>query len=110
MNSLKFFKDHVRTETESSKEYAKMSLELRDSNPRIARMLKEMSDQELKNAEKLQIIMSEYHAEMMKRPNAQQYTTDEYDTVYSDALKDYTQSASEIKAMHDVYRKSGNNY
>lgn len=108
MNSLKFFKDHVQSETESSKHYAKMALELKDSHPRISRILMEMSEQELKNAEKLQTIMSEYHAEQSKRPNAQ-YTSDDYDGVYTDAIKDYTQNANEIKAMRDVYRR-GNNY
>lgn len=107
MNSLKFFKDQVRIETESSKEYAKVALELKESHPRISRMLMEMSEQELKNAEKLQTIMSEYHAEASKRPNAQ-YTTDDYDGVYSDAIKDYTQNANEIRAMRDVYRRRNN--
>lgn len=109
MNSLNFFKDHVRTETESSKHYAKMALELKDSHPRISRKLMEMSEQELKNAETLQSLMSEYNAEQSKRPNAQ-YTSSDYDGVYSDAIKDYTQNANEIKAMREVYRRNPGNY
>ena len=108
MNSLKFFKEHIASETENSKEYAKMALELHDAHPRIARALKEMSEMELKNAEKLQTLMSEYHAQTAKNGN-QHYTSDDYDGVYSDALKDLTSKSGEIKTMHDVYRK-GNNY
>lgn len=104
MNSLNFFKEHVREETENSKEYAKMALELKHSNPHISRVLMEMSEQELKNAEKLQVLMSEYNAEASKRPNTQ-YTPSDYDGVYTDAIKDYTQNANEIKAMRDIYRK-----
>ena len=101
--SLEFFKDHICEELHSAKEYIKLAIEKRSTNPDWAKMLVNMSAEELSHATNFYKMFEEYYTEVTKAYGA---NVPEYLSEMSDEITDiYTEKASKVKYLHEMYVK-----
>lgn len=95
----KYFKEQIADELDGAKCYIKKAIELKPMAPAWTKMLVEMSAAELKHAEYLYKMFSEYYQQIKSTyKEVPKYIEDDY----KEATDIYTECTAKVKLMHEM--------
>lgn len=99
---LEYFKEHIKEELEGAKDYIKRAIEIRAMDSTWAKILVEMSSNELQHASNLYKMFEEYYAIMQKEYREIPSYVQEMRSCLADMFAEKT---AEVKIMHEMYNK-----
>ena len=99
-----YFNRQIRDELQGARHYVQCAMEIKQSYPQRARVFIDMSLAELNHASSLQKMFEEVYTDTYD------HTSDEMfrkflDDFHSEVVDMYSEEASNIKYMHDMYTK-----
>lgn len=100
--NVEYFKEKIEEELKDSKEYIKRAIEIKAMSPTWAKMLYNMSSDELVHATNLYKMFSEY---VTKISESFKEVPAYIDDANYDITEMYTECSAHIKSMHDMYNQ-----
>lgn len=102
MKDVSYFKEKIEAKLDCAEDFSEMALELKSSNFRASKILMELSDMEIKAAEKLENIMDELYGGVN---HAEGYGMNDYNDYHHDIMQRYSAARNNVRNMKDMYSK-----